>query len=108
MIRVGEKVLRKVDVRKPMLLGTFLNLGGMILISMTCLSNMTYVIGYLLYGLSLGFYATLSTDTAISNSPEDKVGVAAGIYKMASSLGGVFGIAISGTLYGVVVAACSI
>ena len=36
----------------------------------------------------LGFYATPSTDTAISNSPEDKVGVASGIYKMASSLGG--------------------
>ena len=49
----------------------------------------------------LGFYATPSTDTAISNSPEDKVGVASGIYKMASSLGGAFGIALSGTLYGI-------
>ena len=38
---------------------------------------------------------------AISNSPEDKVGVASGIYKMASSLGGAFGIALSGTLYGI-------
>ena len=51
--------------------------------------------------LGLGFYATPSTDTAISNSPEDKVGVASGIYKMASSLGGAFGIALSGTLYGI-------
>ncbi|MGW8043016.1 MFS transporter [Staphylococcus shinii] len=50
----------------------------------------------------LGFYATPSTDMAISNSPEDKVGVASGIYKMASSLGGAFGIALSGALYGIV------
>ena len=48
------------------------------------------------------FYATPSTDMAISNSPEDKVGVASGIYKMASSLGGAFGIALSGALFGIV------
>lgn len=44
---------------------------------------------------------TPSTDKAVSNAPEDKVGVASGIYKMASSLGGSFGIAISATVYGV-------
>lgn len=66
------------------------------------------IIGYLLYGLGLGFYATPSTDMAISNSPEDKVGVASGIYKMASSLGGAFGIALSGALYGVVTAATNV
>ena len=90
MIRVGEKVLQKVGARKPMLLGTALNMVGILLISFTFLSSQMYVvvcvIGYLLYGLGLGFYATPSTDTAISNSPEDKVGVASGIYKMASSL----------------------
>ena len=105
MIRVGEKVLQKVGARKPMLLGTALNMVGILLISFTFLSSQMYVvvcvIGYLLYGLGLGFYATPSTDTAISNSPEDKVGVASGIYKMASSLGGAFGIALSGTLYGI-------
>ena len=88
-----------------MLLGTALNMVGILLISFTFLSSQMYVvvcvIGYLLYGLGLGFYATPSTDTAISNSPEDKVGVASGIYKMASSLGGAFGIALSGTLYGI-------
>jgi DHA2 family multidrug resistance protein-like MFS transporter len=34
-----------------------------------------------------------------SNAPLDKVGVASGIYKMASSLGGAFGVAISGAVY---------
>jgi len=112
MIRVGEKVLQKVGAKKPMLLGTTFNMIGIILISLTFLPSVLYVIvciiGYLLYGLGLGFYATLSTDMAISNSPEDKVGVASGIYKMASSLGGAFGIALSGALYGVVTAATNV
>ena len=80
MIRVGEKVLQKVGAKKPMLLGTTFNMVGIILISFTFLPSALYVvvciIGYLLYGLGLGFYATPSTDMAISNSPEDKVGVA--------------------------------
>ncbi|WP_210139341.1 MFS transporter [Staphylococcus sp. GDY8P120P] len=112
MIRVGEKVLQKVGAKKPMLLGTTFNMIGIILISLTFLPSVLYVIvciiGYLLYGLGLGFYATPSTDMAISNSPEDKVGVASGIYKMASSLGGAFGIALSGALYGVVTAATNV
>lgn len=106
MIRVGEKVLQKVGAKKPMVLGTSFNMVGIILISLTFLPSTIYVVvcifGYLLYGLGLGFYATPSTDMAISNSPEDKVGVASGIYKMASSLGGAFGIALSGALYGIV------
>lgn len=112
MIRVGEKVLQKVGAKKPMLLGTTFNMIGIILISLTFLPSVLYVIvciiGYLLYGLGLGFYATPSTDMAISNSPEDKVGVASGIYKMASSLGGAFGIDLSGALYGVVTAATNV
>ncbi|HBI1229594.1 TPA: MFS transporter, partial [Staphylococcus aureus] len=66
------------------------------------------VVGYLCFGLGLGIYATPSTDTAISNAPLDKVGVASGIYKMASSLGGAFGVAISGAVYAGAVAATSI
>ena len=104
MIRVGEKVLQKL-AQESRCYWTALNMVGILLISFTFLSSQMYVvvcvIGYLLYGLGLGFYATPSTDTAISNSPEDKVGVASGIYKMASSLGGAFGIALSGTLYGI-------
>lgn len=44
-------------------------------------------------------YATPSTDTAVTTAPEDKVGVASGVYKMASSLGNSFGVAISGTIF---------
>ena len=57
------------------------------------------MLGYLIYGVGLGMYATPSTDTAVTTAPEDKVGVASGVYKMASSLGNSFGVAISGTIF---------
>ena len=57
------------------------------------------IIGFALFGLGLGIYATPSTDTAVSNAPDEKIGAASGIYKMASSLGAAFGVAISGTVY---------
>ncbi|WP_414043902.1 MFS transporter [Macrococcus sp. EM39E] len=112
MIRVGEKILQKIGAKKPMLLGTLIVTIGVLLISLTFLPEKIYivscVVGYLFFGLGLGLYATPSTDTAISNAPEDKVGVASGIYKMASSLGGAFGVAISGAIYGIAVASMGV
>lgn len=106
MIRVGEKMLQKMGCKKPMLIGIFVLIVGEVLISLTFLPEYIYiiccVIGYLCYGLGLGVYATPSTDTAIANAPQEKVGSAAGIYKMASSLGGAFGIALSGAVYAAV------
>ena len=55
--------------------------------------------GFSLYGIGLGFYATPSTDAALSSVPNDKAGAAAGIYKMASSLGSAFGVATSAAIY---------
>lgn len=57
------------------------------------------VIAFSLFGLGLAFYATPSTDAALSNLPEDQAGAGSGIYKMASSLGSSFGVAISSTIY---------
>jgi DHA2 family multidrug resistance protein-like MFS transporter len=57
------------------------------------------VIGFTLYGIGLGFYATPSTDAALSSVPKEKAASAAGIYKMASSLGAAFGVAISAAIY---------
>lgn len=53
------------------------------------------VIAYALFGLGLAFYATPSTDAALSNLPADQAGAGAGIYKMASSLGSAIGAALS-------------
>src|SRR5690606_6973002 len=56
-------------------------------------------VSYALFGLGLAFYATPSTDAALSNLPADQAGAGAGIYKMASSLGASFGVAISAAVF---------
>ncbi len=107
MIRVGEKLLQTLGCKKPMLIGTTgVLIVGECLISLTFLPEILYVIcciiGYLFFGLGLGIYATPSTDTAIANAPLEKVGVAAGMHKMASALGGAFGVGLSGAVYAIV------
>ena len=105
MIRVGEKILQALGPKRPLLMGSSITALGLVLLSLTFLPEPWYitssVIGYLLFGTGLGIYATPSTDTAVAQAPDEKVGVASGVYKMASSLGNAFGVAISGTIYGV-------
>ncbi|UXR87831.1 MFS transporter [Staphylococcus felis] len=104
-IRVGEKILQHLGAGKPMMIGTGLNMIGILLISCVFLSQFWYVVvcvvGYFIYGVGLGFYATPSMDTAIDNTPDEKVGMASGVYKMSSSLGNAFGVALSTTLYAI-------
>ncbi|MGX2958473.1 MFS transporter [Peribacillus sp. JNUCC 23] len=106
MIRVGEKVLQRNGPRKPMILACLLVMAGIMLMTLTILPNSVYsvvvFIGFTVYGIGLGLYATPSTDTAVDNVPQAKAGEAAGIYKMSSTLGGSFGLAISVTVYSVV------
>lgn len=102
-IRVGEKLLQKMGPRKPILLGCFITGLGILLTSFTFLVAKEYIftafIGFTLFGIGLGLYATPSTDAALSNVPVDKAGSASGIYKMASSLGAAFGVAISAAIF---------
>lgn len=108
MIRVGEKILTQFGPKRPLLLGSGFTVIGLILLSLTFLPKMWYIVssivGYLLFGTGLGLYATPSTDTAVASAPDDKSGVASGVYKMASSLGNAFGVAVSGTIYTVLAA----
>ncbi|EFB56641.1 transmembrane efflux protein [Staphylococcus aureus subsp. aureus WW2703/97] len=108
MIRVGEKILSQHGPKRPLLLGSGFTVIGLILLSLTFLPEMWYIVssivGYLLFGTGLGLYATPSTDTAVASAPDDKSGVASGVYKMASSLGNAFGVAVSGTVYTVLAA----
>jgi MFS transporter, DHA2 family, multidrug resistance protein len=103
MIRVGEKLLQKSGPRKPMIIACILVISGIMLMTLTGLPNMIYsivvFIGFTVYGIGLGLYATPSTDTAVDNVPASKAGEAAGIYKMSSTLGGSFGLAISVAVY---------
>lgn len=105
MIRVGEKILQALGPKRPLLMGSGITALGLVLLSLTFIPEPWYitssVIGYLLFGTGLGIYATPSTDTAVAQAPDEKVGVASGVYKMASSLGNAFGVAISGTIYGI-------
>ncbi len=102
-IRVGEKLLQRMGARKPMLMGCAITGVGIGLTTFTFLLAGQYMIvafvGFTLFGIGLGFYATPSTDAALSNVPNEKAGAASGIYKMASSLGAAFGVAISAALF---------
>lgn len=105
MIRVGEKILQKLGARLPMLVGSALTAAGIGLMAFTFLNDTYYIIavfiGFILFGTGLGMYATPSTDTAVCNAPNEKLGTASGIYKMASSLGSSFGVAISTAVYSI-------
>ncbi len=102
-IRVGEKLLQKWGPRKPMIVGCVITGLGIFLTCFTFIYTWQYIIvatiGFTLFGIGLGFYATPSTDAALSNVPDNQVGAAAGIYKMASSLGASFGVAISAAIF---------
>jgi DHA2 family multidrug resistance protein-like MFS transporter len=106
MIRVGEKILQRSGPRKPMVLASSLVVIGIVLMTFTSLPNSIYsivvFIGFTVLGIGLGIYATPSTDTAVDNVPGAKAGEAAGIYKMSSTLGGSFGLAISVAIYSAV------
>ncbi len=61
------------------------------------------IIGYLFFGLGLGIYATPSTDNSNCKCTVRKSRRCSGkIQKMASALGGAFGVALSGAVYAIV------
>ena len=102
-IRVGEKLLQRFGPRKPMVWGSLI-----VGVAIACLLptnlmlgmyKLLAVTGFTLFGLGLAFYATPSTDAALSALPDDQAGSGSGIYKMASSLGASFGVAISATIF---------
>ena len=102
-IRIGERLLQKRGPRLPMVLGSAITGTGIFLLTSTFLLASQYrivaTIAFTLFGAGLGFYATPSTDAALSTVPADQAGSAAGIYKMSSSLGAALGIAISAALF---------
>ena len=102
-IRVGEKLLQRFGPRKPMIWGCLITGLAVLLLMPANVMLAEYrtlaIIGYTLFGVGLAFYATPSTDAALSNLPADQAGAGSGIYKMASSLGAAFGVAISAAIF---------
>ncbi|WP_171034857.1 MFS transporter [Klebsiella indica] len=104
LLPVGQKILFIFGSRLPMIIGTVITFSGVILMSMTSVEDLAVykilvMAGYAMFGLGLGIYATPSTYTAVSSAPQEKAAVAAGIYKLASSLGGAMGVALSLAVY---------
>ena len=70
-IRVGEKLLQQLGARRPMLMGCAITAAGILLTTFTFLRARQYMIvafvGFTLFGVGLGFYATPSTDAALFN-----------------------------------------
>ena len=102
-IRVGEKLLQRFGPRRPMIWGSLIVGAAIACLLPTNVMLGDYkilaIVGFTLFGLGLAFYATPSTDAALSALPDDQAGSGAGIYKMASSLGASFGVAISATVF---------
>ena len=102
-IRVGEKLLQRFGPRKPMIWGSLIVGVSVALLMPTFTLLGTYrilaIVAFTLFGVGLGFYATPSTDAALANLPDDQAGSGSGIYKMASSLGASFGVAISAAIF---------
>jgi MFS transporter, DHA2 family, multidrug resistance protein len=102
-IRVGERLLQKFGARAPMIWGSLVVGLSIALLMPTHLMLGQYkvlaVVAYTLFGLGLAFYATPSTDAALASLPDDQAGSGSGIYKMASSLGASFGVAISAAIF---------
>jgi DHA2 family multidrug resistance protein-like MFS transporter len=61
-------------------------------------TDLLAVAAYTLFGLGLAFYATPSTDAVLSNLSDDQAGSGSGTYKMESSFGPSFGVAISAAI----------
>ncbi len=102
-IRIGENLLQRFGPRKPMIWACLIVGLACILLMPTNLLVSQYkilaIVAYVLFGLGLAFYATPSTDAALANLPANQAGSGAGIYKMASSLGGAIGAAVSLALF---------
>lgn len=102
MIRVGEKLLQRLGPKIPMMMGSIASTLGVLLMSLTMIGKgyfLIVIVGYGLFGLGFGLYATPSADTAVGNVPNSEAGEAAGIYKMSSALGGAIGTTISASIY---------
>ncbi|ULG72263.1 MFS transporter [Macrococcus brunensis] len=98
LVKVGEKSIAKYGPKKSLVAAPLLLSIGVVLFALTFLTGWTYIIvaaiGFTFFGAGVGLFATPALDTAVSTLPKEKTGIASAIFKMASTLGSGFGIAI--------------
>lgn len=103
MIRLGEKATLRFGDKLMLIIGPLFPVIGITIISMTSLQPSQYiiavVIGFVICAIGNGLVATPGLTIAIFSMPNEKVGLATGLYKMSGTLGGAFGIALSTTVF---------
>ncbi len=103
VIRLGEKSIKRFGAKRAMIIGPIFTGLGVLMFSLTFFDTTLYVvvalIGAICFGGGTGLFATPALSTAVSTTPPEKVGVASGIFKMGSTLGGAFGIAIMTSIF---------
>lgn len=103
MIRLGEKATLRFGGKLMLIIGALFPVIGITIISMTSLQPSKYiiavVIGFVICAIGNGLVATPGLTIAIFSMPNEKVGLATGLYKMSGTLGGAFGIALSTTVF---------
>lgn len=103
MIRLGEKATLRFGGKLMLIIGPLFPVIGITIISMTSLQPSQYiiavVIGFVICAIGNGLVATPCLTIAIFSMPNEKVGLATGLYKMSGTLGGAFGIALSTTVF---------
>lgn len=103
MIRLGEKATLRFGGKWMLIIGPLFPVIGITIISMTSLQPSQYiiavVIGFVICAIGNGLVATPGLTIAIFSMPNEKVGLATGLYKMSGTLGGAFGIALSTTVF---------
>ncbi|MBE5662165.1 MFS transporter [Staphylococcus sp. SS60] len=103
MIRLGEKATLRFGGKLMLIIGPLFPVIGITIISMTSLQASQYVIaviiGFVICAIGNGLVATPGLTIAIFSMPNEKVGLATGLYKMSGTLGGAFGIALSTTVF---------
>jgi DHA2 family multidrug resistance protein-like MFS transporter len=109
LIRVGEKIAKRMGPRLPMVAGCFCFCFLVGPLSCTFVaSNALYFtlvfFGLAFFGAGLGLFATPAAMIAVGDAPAEKAALAGGIFKMGSALGGAFGIAVHMAILGAVLA----
>lgn len=103
VIRLGEKSIKRFGAKRAMIIGPIFTGLGVLMFSLTFFDTTLYVvvalIGAICFGGGTGLFATPALSTAVSTTPPEKVGVASGIFKMGSTLGGAFCIAIMTSIF---------
>lgn len=103
MIRLGEKATLRFGGKLMLIIGPLFPVIGITIISMTSLQPSQYIIaviiGFVICAIGNGLVATPGLTIAIFSMPNEKVGLATGLYKMSGTLGGALGIALSTTVF---------